>query len=112
MGAESNGRRYQEALKIPRDAITLISTSGDERIYLVASSNGNGIKYKVRACDQDQQCDCPDAIHRGEKCKHSIAVRLYEGTAEHDIEDDLWAWEQFSIRNGQEFKEWSELLRP
>jgi hypothetical protein len=45
-----------------------------EDLYLVPSCTGRGF-YSVDY--REETCDCPDFEHRGENCKHILAVGIY-----------------------------------
>jgi hypothetical protein len=61
-------------------ALELYRTRGNEihqtaeDLYLVPSCTGRGF-YSVDY--REETCDCPDFLHRGENCKHILAVGIY-----------------------------------
>jgi hypothetical protein len=61
-------------------ALQLFRTRGHEihqtaeGLYLVPSCTGRGF-YSVDY--REETCDCPDFLHRGENCKHILAVGIY-----------------------------------
>lgn len=79
----------------------------DNRTYLVPSQGGLS-GYKVTKGDTEWQCECPDHISRGIKCKHIYAVMIWQKLREEVLSSSIsmkvfrcrFCWSEKVVRYG------------
>ena len=52
-------------------------------VFFVEGSSGKSYTVRVNREEKTSTCTCPDSVHRGNHCKHRLAVALF-ATAKED----------------------------
>src|SRR4051794_32974635 len=88
--AELTAEQPERADRLQRAVATVVACDMERFTFRpgwhIQSVREPELYYAVVPFEGSLACSCPDALHRGNPCKHALAVRLYERAERLDAE--------------------------